>query len=666
MDLSRVCELLYPVTGGVVGLFLSVRYLRSPKGMRLGSVTYEKLAGVVEMGLVVASQSVPAAMVVGTGTSAATWMPAWTILQHVLWMAGFGLLIRRFARSDDRCFQVILTAAMSGIALQGLAALTARALPVEGIEAIASWWRSFIVEGHGTRALVGGVVGCAAGVTGRRLFTAVRGRAASSAGPNPYSFGPVERASEDKSEGGSAGSSCPREGGVGTPSPNPAERPNVVLFLTDDQRFDTIAALGNEYIVTPTLDRLVAEGTTFTRNYIMGGTSGAVCMPSRAMLHTGRTLFHLDREGQSIPEDHVTLGEHFRRFSYETFGTGKWHNGPASFARSFSCGDRVFFGGMSDHFRVPLNGFDPTGEYPQDGIYLEEGKHSSDLFSESAIEFLRSRDGSKPFFACVSFTAPHDPRDTLPEFHDMYDPDTIPVPENFMPEHPFDNGELRVRDELLAEFPRTEAEIRQHIADYYAMITHVDDRIGKVLNTLEETGELANTILVFAGDNGLALGRHGLMGKQNLYEHSVGVPLILAGPGIPKGEQREAMSCLIDVFPTLCDLIGVDIPETVEGMSLLPVLRDPEARVRDTMLFAYKGIHRGVRDEKWKLIEYVVDGTRHTQLYDLENDPSELDNLVAEPACREHLVRLRREIVQWRDDLDDRSSEFWDCYEVSA
>ena len=147
----------------------------------------------------------------------------------------------------------------------------------------------------------------------------------------------------------------------------PDSKPNIVLFFADDQRFDTIHALGNDEVITPNLDRLVERGTAYTHASIMGGTSGAICMPSRAMLMTGRTLFHLDRQGQDVPADHTMMGEAFQEAGYTTFGTGKWHNGRSAYARSFSNGDRVFFGGMSDHFQVPLNPFDPTGEYPKIG-----------------------------------------------------------------------------------------------------------------------------------------------------------------------------------------------------------------------------------------------------------------------------------------------------------
>ncbi|MCE5276407.1 MAG: sulfatase-like hydrolase/transferase [Planctomycetaceae bacterium] len=440
------------------------------------------------------------------------------------------------------------------------------------------------------------------------------------------------------------------------------KRPNILFLFTDDQRADTIAALGNRHIFTPNMDRLVAEGTACTRNYIFGGTSGAVCMPSRAMLHSSRTLFHIQEQGQEIPPEHTTLGECLQAAGYRTFGTGKWHNAPPSYARSFACGDRIFFGGMSEHFQVPLNHFDPTGRYPTEAIYNEDKMHSSDLFSESAINFIRGHDKRQPFFAYVAYTAPHDPRDTHQRFHDMYDADRLPTPENFMPLHPFDNGDMKIRDEMLAGFPRSEQEIHRHLAEYYAMITHIDDRIGQIFKALEETGQWDNTIIVFAGDNGLALGRHGLMGKQNLYEHSVTVPLIFAGPGIPRGQRRTALTNLIDIYPTLCELIGIDAPETVEGSSLVKVLHDDEASVRDAAMLAYRHLHRGVRQGRWKLIEYVIEGARTTQLFDLDSDPFELNNLAADSACASHLKRLRKRLVAWRDDMGDTCSEFWSQY----
>jgi arylsulfatase A-like enzyme len=460
-----------------------------------------------------------------------------------------------------------------------------------------------------------------------------------------------------------------------------SNHPNIIFFFTDDQRYDTIHSLGNEQIVTPNIDSIVRNGTAFTNAYIMGGTSGAVCMPSRAMLMTGRTLFHLERQGQGIPEGHEMLGETLQKAGYNTFGTGKWHNGTSSYARGFNAGAEIFFGGMDDHWNVPACNFDPTGKYEQRCHqttnfvtqrvvqkicdHIHAGKHSSELFCDAAIDCLHNYREDSPFFMYISFMAPHDPRTMPREYLDMYDPDRINLPKNFMPEHPFDNGELRIRDEMLAAFPRTPEEIRKHIAAYYAMITHADAQIGRVLETLKDTGKDESTIIVFAGDNGLALGQHGLMGKQSVYEHSVHIPLIMSGPGIPEGERRDAFCYLLDIYPTLCDLIGLPVPDSVEGKSLVPAMQNASNRIREHLLFAYTKLHRGVRDEKYKLIEYVVEGKRTTQLFDLQADPFELNNLAGDPSYSKILERLRKELIRWKDELGDTREQgniFWDGY----
>lgn len=458
------------------------------------------------------------------------------------------------------------------------------------------------------------------------------------------------------------------------------EKPNILFFFTDDQRFDTIRALGNSEIHTPTMDRLVEMGTTFTHAHIPGGTSGAICMPSRAMLHTGRTLFHLDGAGQSIPEDHVLMGEYFQSQGYQTWGTGKWHNGPAAYARSFSNGAEIFFGGMDDHWNVPAFDYDPSGKYdgrlPQcpdafrsnelkirRGDHVTAGKHSSELFADAAIDYMDGYDSEDPFMMYLSFMAPHDPRTMPQEYLDLYDPESIVLPENFMGGHPFDNGDLKVRDEVLEDFPRDPHKVKKHIAEYFAMVTHLDAQIGRVVEALEKSGKADNTLIVFAGDNGLAVGQHGLFGKQNMYEHSVRVPLIMCGPNVPKGEQRDAYVYLLDIFPTLCDLIGVDVPETVEGTSLISALNDSNDHVRDTIFSAYRQFQRMVKDDQYKLIEYVVNGRRTTQLFDLQNDPWELHNLADDTGHVDTLAKMRHILFQWRDDWDDAQSEwgktFW-------
>ncbi|MBT3604661.1 MAG: sulfatase-like hydrolase/transferase, partial [Candidatus Latescibacteria bacterium] len=288
---------------------------------------------------------------------------------------------------------------------------------------------------------------------------------------------------------------------------------------------------------------------------------------------------------------------------------------------------------------------------------------SSELFAEAAMDYLDEYDSDDPFFMYMAFMAPHDPRTMPQDFLDLYDPEKIKLPENFMGGHPFDNGDLKVRDEVLADFPRDPNDTKRHIAEYFAMVTHLDAQIGRVLDTLEKTGKADNTIVVFAGDNGLAVGQHGLFGKQNMYEHSVRVPMVMRGKGVPQGERRDAYAYVLDIFPTLCDLIGVDIPDTVEGKSLVSALNDADDHVRDTIFSAYRQYQRMVKDDRYKLIEYVVDGRRTTQLFDLQNDPLELHNLADAPAHSDTLSKLRDILFQWRDDWDDEKSEwgktFW-------
>ncbi len=460
-------------------------------------------------------------------------------------------------------------------------------------------------------------------------------------------------------------------------------KPNIVFLLTDDQRFDTIGALGNPHIQTPNMDRLAESGAVFTHAHIPGGTSGAVCMPSRAMIHTGRTLFHITDAGRRISADESLLCETFAAAGYRTFGTGKWHNEREGFHRSFTDGAEIFFGGMADHWNVPAYDFDPSGRYdvtlplvhnPQGsnrltqrlGDHVHAGRHSTDIIAEATARFVEEYEGDAPFFAYAAFLAPHDPR-TMPDHYlKMYDPEKIVLPGNFMGGHPFDNGALHIRDEELAAFPRDPDETRRHIAEYYAMISHLDDRIGDVVEAVRKKGVLDNTIFILAGDNGLALGRHGLFGKQNLYEHGTRVPLIFSGPGIPRGVQTDALVYLLDIFATLCELTGVPAPGDVEGMSLVPVMDG--ACGRDALYLAYTDLQRGVRTERFKLIEYAVDGRHNmTQLFDLEADPLELDNLARNPSHAATLGDLREKLLNLRDEWDDCRSDwgrrFWSVVE---
>ncbi len=424
------------------------------------------------------------------------------------------------------------------------------------------------------------------------------------------------------------------------------KRPNILFLFADDQRADTIAAWGNPHIKTPNLDKLAEAGFSFRRNYIFGGNAGAVCMPSRAMLMSGRTWFHVDTKkltgAKLMPE---LLHEH----GYVSFATGKWHNGEESWLRGFQRGKSVMFGGMSDHLKVPVRDLGPDGKLTP----LRTGdKFSSELFADSVIEFLKNYHDPKPFFAYVAFTAPHDPRMPPAQQVEFYYQHKPPLPPNFLPQFPFDNGHmLHCRDENLAAWPRTEGIIRDQLAEYYGMITHLDGQIGRILNVLKETGRADNTIIIYSADNGLALGSHGLMGKQNVFEHSMRVPLIFAGPDIPAGKSTQAFTYLLDVFPTVCDITGVTPPKGLEGESLRPLWEGRKQKIRDSVFLPYIQIQRAVRDDRWKLIAYPKAG--YMQLFDLEADPNEQTNLLTGPELAPEALRLLDLMKQWQAKSDD-------------
>ena len=454
---------------------------------------------------------------------------------------------------------------------------------------------------------------------------------------------------------------------------------NVLFILTDDQRFDTIAALGNTRIKTPNLDRLVASGTCFTQAHIPGGTSAAVCMPSRAMIHTGRSLFHIKGNGVDLDPSHTTLGESFGRRGYRTFGTGKWHNGPVAFNRSFASGEDIYFGGMADHWNVPAYHYDPSGAYatrlprcnepmlnnkvnyiPCD--HISNGVHSTELVGRATRDFIAAQSTESPFFAYAAFLAPHDPR-TMPErFRAMYDAADIELPPNFCGGHPFDNGELHIRDEELAPFPRDPEGTRKHLAEYYGMISHLDHEIGTILDALETKGLREKTIVVLAGDNGLALGQHGLMGKQSLYDHSVRIPLIFSGPGVPAGLKVDSPCYLFDIFPTLCSLTGGEIPGSVEGVDLTALMKEPRKPLREDLYLAYCSVQRGIQRGNYKLIEYVVGGKHtRTQLFNTKTDPWEMTDLAQKETTlvAELQALLRRRASEWGDRDTEWGAKFW-------
>lgn len=454
-------------------------------------------------------------------------------------------------------------------------------------------------------------------------------------------------------------------------------KPNIVFILADDQRYNTIHALGNNDIKTPNLDYLVDCGISFTNAYIMGGSSPAVCAPSRASLLTGRHLYNIKKESMwdyPIDSGHVMFPELFRKHGYITFGTGKQHNGTEAFQRAFSDGNHLFFGGMHDHWSTPVHNYSKDGKYP-DSTAVIYNKFSSTLFTDAAVEFIDNHASKKkPFFVYVAYTAPHDPFMAPNDYIKKYHMDSMQLSDNVMARHPFDNGELDIRPFYLdsgeiVKWPLTNINVKEYLRDYYAMITQMDNQIGRIITSIKKNGFLDNTIFVFASDNGLSVGQHGLMHKQNLYEHSIKIPLVIAYPSLPQGELRQQLCYLHDIYPTLCELVGLPVPSSVQSKSLLSVIVEPEHAHRTHLWFAYRYLHRGVRNHRYKLIEYVVEDNHiKTQLFDLQEDPMELTNFANDSLYLDKLKNLREELFRWQSDLADttrQGKKFWSGFEKS-
>ncbi len=438
----------------------------------------------------------------------------------------------------------------------------------------------------------------------------------------------------------------------------PDARLNIIVIESDDQRQDTISCLGNGVIKTPGLDRLVQSGTVLTNVRNQGSYNPAVCVASRSMLMSGRSLWHYDdnMKGQ------VTLGELLRSAGYYTYGTGKWHNGDASLVRSFVDADNI------------SPGFLPQGHnsaFPTTAVHdgkVSKGKnvppeHSTDLIGQTAVSFVENYHGDKPFFMYFGFNAPHDPYTRIPEFERLYRDaagvSTMPVPPAFANQPAFDLGTLGIRDELLLPRPLDPASLANQNAIYYAMISHLDTWVGRLLDTLKARGLDKNTLIIFTSDHGLARGSNGLLGKQNLYEHTLKIPFIVSGPGIPAGKRQDSPLYNYEVYRTIADYAGAKPQPRVEGESFRPILEGHGDPHRQVTYHGYTSLMRALVNGSWKLVEYHVKGERHTELFNLAADPHEQKNLASDPAEAGKLAELRQAMIEERNRYEDRDAKFW-------
>ena len=439
------------------------------------------------------------------------------------------------------------------------------------------------------------------------------------------------------------------------------ERPNIVFIFADDQCFETIRELGNQEIETPNLDRLVRQGTTFSHAFNMGSWSGAVCVASRTMLNTGRFVWNANAvhaKSEQEREQGRWWSEYMKQAGYRTYMTGKWHckaNADKAFDVARDIRPGMPKATAAGYNRPAADGSDPwSPSDPKFGGFWEGGTHWSEVVANHATDFFSDAGKHEsPFFMYLAFNAPHDPRQSPAEYVARYPASSILIPDNFQPLYPY-ASEIgcgpKLRDERLAAFPRTPESIQIHRQEYYAIITHMDAMIGRVLDALNASGKADNTWIFFTADHGLAVGQHGLLGKQNMYDHSVRVPFIVAGPGVAKNQRINEAIYLQDVMPTTLELAGIEKPKHVEFNSLLPMLAGGQSPY-DSIYGCYLKKQRSIRTDQYKMIAYPAAKT--LRLYDIKHDPLEKNDLAQEPGMKPILADLFRRLIALQDKMND-------------
>jgi len=420
-----------------------------------------------------------------------------------------------------------------------------------------------------------------------------------------------------------------------------ATQPNILFLFADDHCYEAVRAFGHTDIDTPNLDRLAARGMTFTRASNMGSWSGAVCVASRTMLITGRSVWDANQIYKTTDaerEKGVLWPQLMRDAGYKTYMTGKWHI-QTDAEKCFDVVKDVRAGmpkTVPSAYNRPIAGqTDAWSPFDRSlGGFWEGGTHWSEVVREATIGFLAdAKQQEKPFFIYAAFNAPHDPRQAPKEFIDQYPLSRIAIPSNFLPEYPHKDAigcSHKLRDENLAPMPRTELSVKTHRQEYYALISHMDAQIGRILDALDANGQSENTWIFFTADHGLAVGHHGLFGKQNLYDHSVRVPFLVAGPGVAKGGKIDAPIYLQDVMATALDLAEAEKPTHVFYHSIRPLLSGVQTQSSyESVYGAYLDLQRSIMHDGWKLIAYPKANV--LRLYHLGNDPEERNDLAADP-----------------------------------
>ncbi|MBN1882596.1 MAG: sulfatase [Deltaproteobacteria bacterium] len=404
-----------------------------------------------------------------------------------------------------------------------------------------------------------------------------------------------------------------------------SKKPNVIFILTDDHRWDVMGAMGHPFIQTPNMDRLANEGVLFENAFV----TTSLCSPSRASFLTGQyasTHGVVNNFSRWDPETNITYLQHFKEAGYATAFIGKWHMPGTGTGLPELPGVDLFISftrkdGQGDYWNCPI--------YKNYELVTEpRNPYITTDLTDYAIDFVKENAGT-PFCMYLSHKAVH--HDWRPPEHlkgKYEDADlSFLAPEgdkyNTMTGNNFIEGGM---DDMHTRYRR-----------YCECLESVDEELGRLLSTLEETGQLDNTVIVYAGDNGYIFGEHRLIAKHCSYEESIRIPYVVRAPGIipDPGRRAEQMVLNLDLSPSLLELAGIPIPDSVQGESFAPILRSAKAQGRES--FAYELFrdfpfggrvppHKAVRTEKHKYVEW--EACRDPELYDLENDPREMNNLI--------------------------------------
>ena len=442
-------------------------------------------------------------------------------------------------------------------------------------------------------------------------------------------------------------------------------RPNFLFMIADDLTYRAIRALYDQEVHTPNLDRLAARGCAFTHCFQQGSWTPAVCIASRMMLVTGLNTFRANQDRDFTP----LWGQTLREAGYHTYIVGKWHLDPTMLQRCFDEMGPIGLGmyeSTPQAYRRPEPGNNWTpwnkelkGHWLHTKLWIDaqkdEVRHSCQIYADCAVDHLVNKVPrlNQPFYMYIGFNSPHDPRQSPKEFVDMFPRDRIEIPPNYLPEFPFDNGFIRGRDEQLAPFPRTHAAVRLHRSEYYAIIAYLDHQVGRILDALDRSGKANNTYVIFTADHGLAVGQHGLMGKQSLFDHSIRMPWIIRGPGVPEGKRVDDLVYQHCTFATTCELAGIPVPSSVEFPSIAGLIKGHGAPRYDVVFSRYLNFQRTVRTRNHKLIVYPQ--VKKVQLFDLNKNPWELlsGDLAEEAAMASVREDLMKRLRNFQKELDD-------------